>query len=309
MTREQRKTEGYKQLYSIETIRDVPPYYYPEPTCIQRGCQRLHFLLRLFFLSLRLFKSITGLFWENFQSSLTSHSAQEARRAAIARTPRLREVYTPLPRATSLPALFSSITLPTPRGISSDTMSASSIISRGSETLDVFTRRSQPKIELNLAGQKPGLVNSYTTGDHIEGTAMITVDQETRFDEVEIIFQGAKLRSSSLVESFTDLDQACLAPQSSAHHAPAVQARSRCSSSCDSLSQRQNIQLHDYSRLAAHTHSPLHSSFQIDCYRRCAHMQRRIPTSNSLTPCSHQHWETPCSLETARRFSTTWRLT
>lgn len=185
-------------------------------------------------------------------------------------------------------------------------MSTSSVISRGSETLDVFTRRSQPKIELNLVGQKPSLVNSYTTGDQIEGTVMITVDQETRFDEVEIYFQGAKLRRSPFVESFTDLNQAFPAPQSSAHHAPAVQARSRCSSSYDSLSKRRNIQLHEYSSLAAHTHSPFNLSFQIDCYRRCAHMQRRIPTSYSLTPCSHQHWETPCSLGTARRFSTTW---
>lgn len=69
-------------------------------------------------------------------------------------------------------------------------MSATSMISRGSETLDVFTRRCQPKIELNLTGQKPGLVNSYTTGDQVEGTVIITVEQETRFDEVEITFQG-----------------------------------------------------------------------------------------------------------------------
>ncbi|KAJ5918014.1 hypothetical protein N7454_010389 [Penicillium verhagenii] len=67
---------------------------------------------------------------------------------------------------------------------------ATSIISRGSDTLDVFARRSTPKIEINLQGQKPGLVNSYTTGDYIEGTANITVDQETRFDEIEIILQG-----------------------------------------------------------------------------------------------------------------------
>lgn len=70
---------------------------------------------------------------------------------------------------------------------------ATSIISRGPETLDVFTRRSQPKIELNLVGQKPGFINSYTTGDLIEGTAIITVDQVTRFDEVEIVLQGTIL--------------------------------------------------------------------------------------------------------------------
>jgi hypothetical protein len=63
-------------------------------------------------------------------------------------------------------------------------------MSHGSETLDVFTRRSQPKVEVELVGQKPGLVNSYTTSDQIEGSVKITVDADTRFDEVEIIFQG-----------------------------------------------------------------------------------------------------------------------
>lgn len=72
-------------------------------------------------------------------------------------------------------------------------MSATSVVSRGSETLDVFTRRCQPKIQLDLVGQKAGLVNSYTTGDQIEGTATITVDQETRFDDIEIVFQGMNL--------------------------------------------------------------------------------------------------------------------
>ncbi|KAJ5174272.1 uncharacterized protein N7482_000149 [Penicillium canariense] len=69
-------------------------------------------------------------------------------------------------------------------------MAARSIMSHGSETLDLFTCRSQPKIEIELVGQVPGLVNSYTTGDLIEGTAKITVDHETRFDKVEIMFQG-----------------------------------------------------------------------------------------------------------------------
>ena len=69
-------------------------------------------------------------------------------------------------------------------------MTARSIMSHGSETLDIFTRRSVPKVEIELVGQKPGLVNSYTTGDQIEGSVKITVDADTRFDEVEIVFQG-----------------------------------------------------------------------------------------------------------------------
>ncbi|KAJ5679861.1 hypothetical protein N7462_008105 [Penicillium macrosclerotiorum] len=69
-------------------------------------------------------------------------------------------------------------------------MAAISVVSRGSDTLDAWTRRSNPKISIELAGQQKGLVNSYTTGDQIEGVANITVDQDTRFDEVEIVLQG-----------------------------------------------------------------------------------------------------------------------
>ncbi|KAF3389608.1 hypothetical protein F1880_004473 [Penicillium rolfsii] len=69
-------------------------------------------------------------------------------------------------------------------------MTTRSIMSHGSETLDVFIHRSQPKVEIELVGQKPGLVASYTTSDQIEGSVKITVDADTRFDEVEITFQG-----------------------------------------------------------------------------------------------------------------------
>jgi hypothetical protein len=69
-------------------------------------------------------------------------------------------------------------------------MSATSIISSGSETLDAWTRRSPPKIRIDLSGQKPGLVNSYTTAESIDGTATITVEQDTRFDGIEIVFEG-----------------------------------------------------------------------------------------------------------------------
>ncbi|KAJ5769812.1 uncharacterized protein N7511_001863 [Penicillium nucicola] len=69
-------------------------------------------------------------------------------------------------------------------------MSATSIISSGSETLDAWTRRSPPKVMIDLAGQKSGMVNSYTTGESIDGTVTISSDHDTRFDEIEIIFEG-----------------------------------------------------------------------------------------------------------------------
>lgn len=75
-------------------------------------------------------------------------------------------------------------------------MAAISIVSRGSESLDAFIRRSQPKIEIDLAGQEKGLVSSFTTGDTLEGTVLITVQHETRFDEVEIVLQGMAIKAS-----------------------------------------------------------------------------------------------------------------
>ncbi|GMG01217.1 unnamed protein product [Aspergillus oryzae] len=64
-----------------------------------------------------------------------------------------------------------------------------SFVTRSSSTLESLTQ-SRPKVNIELAGQTEGLVNSYTTKDRIEGTAVITVDHDTRFDEVEITFEG-----------------------------------------------------------------------------------------------------------------------
>lgn len=68
-------------------------------------------------------------------------------------------------------------------------MGMASIISRDSDTI-AWTRPSHPNIEIQLVGQQPRIVNSYTTGDQINGTAIITVEHETPFDEVEIVLQG-----------------------------------------------------------------------------------------------------------------------
>lgn len=69
-------------------------------------------------------------------------------------------------------------------------MRMASIISGDSDTF-AWTRPLHPKIEIQLVGQQPHIVNSYTTGDQINGTAIITVEHETPFDEVEIVLQGS----------------------------------------------------------------------------------------------------------------------
>lgn len=74
---------------------------------------------------------------------------------------------------------------------------ASSFVTRTSSTLEAFTSRAQPKVTVDLQGQTEGLVNAYTTGDRIEGTATVTVDRDVRFDEVEITFEGMSTPSRS----------------------------------------------------------------------------------------------------------------
>lgn len=71
---------------------------------------------------------------------------------------------------------------------------AASIITRGSSSLESLTGRSRPKIQIELVNQTEGLVNSYTTKDHIEGTVTIRVDHDTRFEDVEITFEGTTPR-------------------------------------------------------------------------------------------------------------------
>lgn len=76
-------------------------------------------------------------------------------------------------------------------------MATSSIITRGSSSLANFTVRSRPKVDIILANQTDGLVPSFTTGDTIKGTVTITVDHDTRFDDLEITFEGMLAQTMS----------------------------------------------------------------------------------------------------------------
>ncbi|KAE8417719.1 hypothetical protein BDV36DRAFT_256232 [Aspergillus pseudocaelatus] len=69
-----------------------------------------------------------------------------------------------------------------------------SFVTRSSSTLESLTQ-SRPKVDIELTGQTEGFVSSYTTKDRIEGTAVITVDRDTRFDDVEITFEGTSRTS------------------------------------------------------------------------------------------------------------------
>ncbi|KAL1877823.1 hypothetical protein Plec18167_004792 [Paecilomyces lecythidis] len=82
-------------------------------------------------------------------------------------------------------------------------MSASSFIARSTSTFESLTKRSRPKIEIDLVDQRDGFVASYTTGDKIEGEVTIIADHDTQFDDIDITFEGLSTtsveRSSSMV--------------------------------------------------------------------------------------------------------------
>ncbi|KAJ5884707.1 hypothetical protein N7495_009217 [Penicillium taxi] len=84
-------------------------------------------------------------------------------------------------------------------------MTTSSTITRGTSSLNIWAQRSKPKVDISFVEQRPNLVNSYTTGDHIEGTATITVEYETRFDEVEIVLQGRIMQFNVQCINITDI--------------------------------------------------------------------------------------------------------
>ncbi|KAE8138145.1 hypothetical protein BDV38DRAFT_245587 [Aspergillus pseudotamarii] len=69
-----------------------------------------------------------------------------------------------------------------------------SFVTRSSSTLESLTQ-SRPKVDIELTRETEGLVSSYTTKDRIEGTVVITVDRDTRFDDVEITFEGTSRTS------------------------------------------------------------------------------------------------------------------
>lgn len=48
-------------------------------------------------------------------------------------------------------------------------------------------RRARSRIAIDL--DQPS-VHAFTTGDHINGTATLTVDHDLHFDEIEITFEG-----------------------------------------------------------------------------------------------------------------------
>ncbi|KAJ9293556.1 hypothetical protein DTO271G3_7635 [Paecilomyces variotii] len=80
-------------------------------------------------------------------------------------------------------------------------MSASSFIARSTSTFESLTKRSRPKVEVDLVDQKDGFVASYTTGDKIEGEVTVTAEHDIQFDEINITFEG--LATTSVERSST----------------------------------------------------------------------------------------------------------
>lgn len=68
-------------------------------------------------------------------------------------------------------------------------MATSSFLGRA-DGFNILERKARPKISIDLAGQRDGVANSYTTLDQIEGEVTITVDRDVTFDKLEITFEG-----------------------------------------------------------------------------------------------------------------------
>ncbi|PYH77115.1 hypothetical protein BO82DRAFT_368743 [Aspergillus uvarum CBS 121591] len=54
---------------------------------------------------------------------------------------------------------------------------------------DLWTRKSV-NISIDLVGEQGNTINTYTTSDHISGTAAITVEHDVDFDHLNITFEG-----------------------------------------------------------------------------------------------------------------------
>ncbi|KAB8275242.1 hypothetical protein BDV30DRAFT_225283 [Aspergillus minisclerotigenes] len=54
----------------------------------------------------------------------------------------------------------------------------------------IVERRSRPQVTVNLDDQKDGVVNSYTTGDEINGNVTVTVSEDVMIGALQIIFRS-----------------------------------------------------------------------------------------------------------------------
>lgn len=63
-------------------------------------------------------------------------------------------------------------------------------VARSASMLESLTKRSRPRVGIELIGQTDGFVSSYTTWDTIRGEVSVTVDHDTPFDDIDITFEG-----------------------------------------------------------------------------------------------------------------------
>lgn len=54
----------------------------------------------------------------------------------------------------------------------------------------IVDRRSRLQVTVTLDDQKDGAVNSYTTGDEVNGNVTVTVNDDVTFDTFQISFEG-----------------------------------------------------------------------------------------------------------------------
>jgi hypothetical protein len=67
----------------------------------------------------------------------------------------------------------------------------------------LFNRSSKPKISIGLTGLNQSPLSTFTTHDQIEGIVTITVEEETRFSDVDITLEGRVLIISNRPQNGT----------------------------------------------------------------------------------------------------------
>jgi hypothetical protein len=53
-----------------------------------------------------------------------------------------------------------------------------------------WIKRQKYKLKIDLDEEETGAMKTYTTGDLIEGTAIIMFHCDTRYDDIEIVLEG-----------------------------------------------------------------------------------------------------------------------
>lgn len=169
----------------------------------------------------------------------------------------------------------------------------SSLSTRGSSSLEAITHYARPKINIELSNQADGLVKSYTSKDRIEGIATVTVDRDTRFDEIDITFEGM-LPTVNYAYHILSEKKVQQEPLSSVLLCPAAQEPIRPSCACVNPLMILSTLHHEFLNLDVPISFPSLSSCPIVCCPTHVAITKPTSTLDAPTLWSPHHSVIPC---------------